>query len=201
MTKQFATREEWLMAAAGHISTRFNKSNYVVPGKVKASCGWPVGSRGTSKTILGQCWAPEASADGSHEIFVAPLVSDPLIVLGVLAHELVHAAVGVKHGHKRPFIKACDTLGLTGKPTQAMPGPKLAAWIKDVLLPKLGPYPHAILSDSARKKQTTRMVKLVCLETGYTVRTSRKWIEHGLPTSPAGHVMQVEGGDEEEGED
>ncbi len=187
------TREEWLMAATVQIAERFGAKDYKVPDKVKASCGWPVGSRGTSKTVLGQCWAPEASAGGSHEIFIAPAISDPLMVLGVLAHEIVHAAVGVKHGHRKPFTRACAALGLVGKPTEAMPGPRFNKWLTDVLMPKLGAYPHSVLSDTGRKKQVTRMIKLVCPVTGYMVRTTSKWLEHGLPTSPAGFEMELAG--------
>jgi hypothetical protein len=48
-------------------------------------------------------------------------------VLGVLLHEMIHAALpmGVHHGPK--FAKACKQIGLEGKPTHATPGPKLKA--------------------------------------------------------------------------
>jgi hypothetical protein len=44
------------------------------------------------------------------------------------------------------------------------------------------------------------MIKLVCPETGYTVRTTKKWLALGVPTSPAGCEMVMQG-DEDEGED
>ena len=49
-------------------------------------------------------------------------------------------------------------------------------------------------SSSGPKKQGTRMIKLVCEISdcecgGYTVRTTRRWIETGLPLCPVGHQM------------
>lgn len=38
-------------------------------------------------------------------------------------------------------------------------------------------------------KQSTRMIKLVCPADGYAVRTTRKWIEVGLPRCPCGREM------------
>lgn len=203
----FTNREEWLGVAVQEMEPLFTRNGYRMPDKIKVSCGWGAGSRGTSKKILGQCWAPENSAGGNHEIFIAPSVDEPVKALGVLIHELIHAVVGVKAGHGGPFKAACGKLGMEGKATQALPGATLNRWIATELLPKLGNYPHDALNDSARKKQTTRMVKLVCPvmkdEKGnpYMVRMTRKWLEMGVPMSPAGHEMQVvEELDDEAGE-
>ena len=186
METYFTNREEWLGVAVQELAPLFTRNGYTIPDKVKVSCGWGAGSRGTSKKILGQCWAPEASAGGNHEIFIAPSVDKPVLALGVLLHQLVHAVVGVKYGHKAPFKAACDKLGLSGKATQALPGEALNRWLETDLLPKLGAYPHDALNDAARKKQTTRMLKAVCPETGYAVRLSKKHADTGTPVSPAG---------------
>jgi hypothetical protein len=150
--------------------------------------------------VLGQCVAPEASADGNTEVYVVPTIAEPAKVLGVLVHELVHAAVGVRHGHKAPFKKACAALGLEGKATQALPGEALKRELAPVI-ELLGAYPHAPVNLDARKKQGTRMLKAVCPVSGYTVRLTRKWAEQGLPISPAGAEMVLEGEDEGEGEE
>ena len=47
----------------------------------------------------------------------------------------------------------------------------------------LGPYPHATLNLSARKKQTTRMIKVECGDCDGVFRTTQKWLDeatHGL---------------------
>lgn len=195
----FDTREQWLAAAAEELAPLFTRNGYRIPSKIRFACSWPAGSRG-GKKVLGQCVAPEASADGNTEVYVVPTIAEPAKVLGVLVHELVHAAVGVRHGHKAPFKKACAALGLEGKATQALPGEALKRELAPVL-DLLGAYPHAPVNLDARKKQGTRMLKAVCPVSGYTVRLTRKWAEQGLPTSPAGAVMVLEGEDEGEGEE
>lgn len=206
MESFFSYREEWLTAAMEELEALFTRHGYRVPEKIKVSCGWGSGSRGTSKKILGQCWAPNASTGGHTEIFIAPSVDEPVKVLGVLVHEMIHGVVGVEAGHGGPFKAACAKLGMEGKATQATPGAALRRWIAEDLLPKLGKYPHDALNDAARKKQTTRMVKLVCpvmkdeKRNPYTVRMSRKWLEKGVPVSPAGYKMEVVADDNEAGE-
>lgn len=191
------TREGWLSDFLTLIKPRLEEAGYRLPAKAKVACGFPVGSRG-GKKIHGQCIAPVASADGTTEMFVSPTLSDPVVVMGVALHEAGHACVGVEAGHGPKFKAFCSALGLTGKATEAMPGPACERWLRDDILPRLGAYPHASVDPSQRKKQGTRMIKLVCPETGYTCRTTKKWLALGVPTSPAGYEMVVaEDGNEE----
>jgi hypothetical protein len=48
---------------------------------------------------------------------LSPLFSPTIEVLGTLLHELVHAAVGTDHGHKKVFSQEARRVGLTGRPT------------------------------------------------------------------------------------
>lgn len=191
-------REQWLDAAIQAVSVRFTEAGYTLPNNIKVSCGWPVGSRGAKK-VLGQCFSPEASAKGNVEIFISPTIADHVTVIGVLVHELIHAAVGNDAGHGKVFQTACAKLGMEGKATAALPGAELNRWISEHVFPLLGAYPHATVDFNSRKKQGTRMIKLVCPVSGYTVRTTKKWIELGLPLSPVGEVMRPV--DEEDGEE
>jgi hypothetical protein len=193
------TREGWLSHALALISKRFTAQGYSLPANVKIACGFPVGSRG-GKKILGQAISQKASAAGYHETFVSPLVDNPMLALGVVAHEYGHHSVGIEAGHGAQFKQFCAAVGLEGKATEALPGAALKQWLQDEVLPMLGEYPHAAVDPSQRKKQSTRMIKLICPETGYTVRTTKKWLALGVPTSPAGCEMVVQG-DEDEGED
>jgi hypothetical protein len=55
-------------------------------------------------------------------------------------------------------------------------------------------FPHAALRsglNGAHKPQGTRMLKVQCGSCGYTVRTTAKWIEVGLPLCPCGCGMEV----------
>ena len=181
------TRETWFAHAMTLIEPRFTAHGYKLPA-TKAACGFPPGARGGK--VLAVCISPKASAEGITEIFVSPTISDPMKALGALLHEMVHAAVGVEAGHGKAFKLCCDKLGLEGKATAALPGTTLRHWLVEEVLPLIGGYPHAAVDLNARKKQGTRMIKLVCPETGYTVRTTKKWLEFGLPLSPVGVEMQ-----------
>lgn len=181
------TREGWLSHGTALISPRFEDAGYRMPERLKVACGFAPGARGGK--ALGVCISPKASAEGMTEMFISPTISDAQTVLGVLVHEMVHAAVGVEAGHGAAFKAACSKIGLTGKATSAMPDAGLNAWLMAEVLPMLGAYPHAAVDINARKKQSTRMIKLICPETGYTVRTTKKWLEQGLPISPAGCEM------------
>lgn len=186
----FDFREQWLNAGLDGFRARLRDAGYSLPAAVKVSCGFAPGSRGTKK-VLGVCISPKASAAGHTEIFISPIISDPVQALGTLLHEAGHACVGVEAGHGQPFKAFCAALGLVGKATEAAPGEECTRWLRDEVLPLLGEYPHAAVDPSQRKKQGTRMIKLVCPETGYTVRTTKKWLAHGVPTSPAGCEMVV----------
>lgn len=190
----FPTREEWLGVAALEVAPIFEAAGFKLPALLRFSCSWPAGSRGNSKKILGQCIAPDASADGTTEVYVVPTIADKMMALKVLVHELVHAAVGVRFGHGKVFASACKRLGLEGKPAHALPGAELTAQL-EAILEKLGDYPHAPVNLDGRKKQSTRMLKAVCPETGYTVRLTKKWADIGLPISPAGVQMVLAGDD------
>lgn len=169
------TREDWLNAALEMIRNRMLAvTGDVVPANTKVSCGLAGGRIGAKR--IGECWSDTCSADGSTEIFISPAIAEPITVLATLVHEAVHAAVGVKHGHKKPFAKVAKAMGLEGKMTATIAGTELVtllhAW-SDLL----GIYPHATLSSVGRKKQSTRLVKVECGGCGYVLRTTQKWLD------------------------
>ena len=67
-----------------------------------------------------------------------------------------------------------------------MAGDELQAELKRII-ETLGEYPHARLDPalSGRKKQTTRLVKVQCLDCGYAARVTRQWLDKvGTPICP-----------------
>lgn len=191
------TREGWLTAAAGALAPVFAAADIELPASVAVSCGFPGGAP-ILKTI-GQCWKTATALDGRAHIFVSPLLHDPVEVLEVLAHELVHAVDDCEHKHRGPFAKMARAIGLEGKLTATHAGPELRLWLEQIAA-ELGDYPHAgLVPETKPKTQSTRMRKVECPACGYIVRTTAKWLAVGVPTCPCETEMIAEP-DPDEGE-
>lgn len=192
------TRESWLNEAVELLSELFAQTKedgepVKVPA-VRISTGFPGGAN-IRKTI-GQCWATKASEDGIGHIFISPVLSDPIQILGVIIHELCHAIDDNVSGHKGRFRKLATQMGLEGKMTATHASEALVELLKP-LVQTLGTYPHGALNLELRptKKQSTRMLLAAChneiesekgkVETcGYQVRTTVKWLMIGIPWCP-----------------
>lgn len=175
-------REQWLTNATKKLRPMFKQNGAEVPSNVRVSCSWP--SQSIRKRI-GEAWTDKASADGSHETYISPVLDDPIEVLSILVHELVHHAVGTDAGHRAPFKRLAVAVGLEGKMTATHAGEELTASLELISI-VLGPYPHAAMDPGQGKKtQATRLIKCECLECGYIVRTTNKWIDaYGPPLCP-----------------
>lgn len=184
------TREEWLQQAIDMFRPYFYNLNHQVPANISVSIGFPGGSKRGVRP-LGSCWSTLSSEDKkTSHIFITPEINDPRIVLATLAHELVHAVDDCNSQHKGAFIRIAKSIGLMPKWTATTAGETLAVVITQMLedLPK---YPHVKLTPAKKeKKQGTRMIKVECIDDGYTVRMTRKWLdEMGAPQCPCGEVM------------
>jgi hypothetical protein len=186
------TREEWLLRAIDRMrSNLFARLEATVP-PLKVSVGFPIGSRPTAKNqIIGQYFNPKATVDGIGQIFVSPMIDDPMEALAIVAHELCHA-VYPEDGHGKKFGALARSIGLEGKLTQTYAGEDLKA-VFAAIIKQLGEYPHAAINLEARKTQSTRLIKVWCQNCGYTVRTSEKWLKLGTPTCVCGAAMTHEG--------
>jgi len=179
MSNQFSTREEWLVAAVGHLQSQvFGKVGLTIPTDVKVSCSFPSrGGLAKSKRTIGQCWARAASDANVNEVFISPTLDDSVLVLDVLTHELIHAIDDVEHGHGKAFRDMALAVGLTGKMTSTVAGEELTEKLKAIHA-ELGDFPHSKIDATQRKKQTTRMVKVECDDIccGFKFRASRSAI-------------------------
>ncbi len=194
-------RQAWIERVTNELRARFARLGYTIPAEVRASIGFA--STGARSRRIGECWATEASADAHAEIFLVPTLACPVTIVATLAHELVHATVGIAAGHGRIFRDCAVAIGLEGKMTATSPNPAFTAWIREMLT-RTGDYPAGALAglSTGRKKQVARMIKAECGECGYTVRLARKWIEDvGAPHCPDHGAMTIEGADDDgEGE-
>lgn len=192
-----ATREAWLMAAIEELKPLLKQVGAVVPEKVSVSVGFA--AKNVRKT-LGVCFPTAATNGGVSHLFVSPMIEDAVKVLEVLVHELIHASDDCKSGHNGHFAKCARAVGLEGKLTATHAGEDLRTVLADIAK-ELGAYPHTKLNLAGNiKKQTTRLLKLVCSDevcpladdngNVYTIRVTKKWIEVGLPSCPCGATMK-----------
>lgn len=82
------TREEWLNLGVEALRRIFAEAGHTVPAKVRVSCSWPGG--GSARKRIGECWASKSSAENYNEIFISPVVAEPVAALDILA--LAHSA-------------------------------------------------------------------------------------------------------------
>jgi len=219
-------RETWLNELAAMMAPRFKELGFPLP-KFRVAVGWT--GAGKVSFVGGECWHSSRSADGVFEIIIAPIVDDSMRVADILAHELIHAAVGFDCGHKGDFKDVAIALGLVGKMTSTKAGPDFITWAAP-FIEKLGNIPHARIilnpaagegeaeggeaaeapekgSSNQKKKQTTRMLKATCdkevdgQSCGYTVRLSKKWAQQLGACCPVHGAMEVEGADDAPGDD
>jgi hypothetical protein len=181
-----AQREQWLTTVAGLLLPDFQRVAGITEyPRFRVSCGFP--STGKRGRRIGECWAPDASADATHEIFIHPNQDDPLEVSAILAHELAHVVAGIPAKHGPEFKRLVKPLGLEGRACATVPGEPFKQLITPIL-EKAGAYPHGALTtggiSTRGPKQTSRMIKVECLSCGYTARASRKWLEIGAPFCP-----------------
>ena len=189
-------REQWLNECIQKIRPDFERLGHPLPEKIRASCSWPSKSGlANKKRRIGEAWSSKNSADQSCEVFISPVLKDPIEVAATLVHELVHCAVGVEEGHKGRFSRLAKAVGLEGKMIATHAGATLKARLQEVT-DAIGPYPHAELTHSnAPKKQGCRLLKVVC-ECGCVVRMTRKWLDEvGPPTCGCGGAMVEDEGD------
>lgn len=190
-----STREAWLEAAAVELTDLAKQlGGFGVP-RVRVSVGFP---KTRKKDVVGECFATLAASDAVSQIFVHPKVDDPVKVLGILMHELIHASDDGASGHKGEFIVRSKAVGMVKPWTACGVSDELRVALV-AIADELGEWPHAALNTidlGNNKKQTTRMIKAVCPsaehEPEYIIRMSRKQMaEVGTPICPM-HMLGME---------
>ena len=182
------TRELWLQNAVDLVSPIFKNKGYTIP-KVQVSCGFP--STGNKSKHVGQCWGKSSTNDGTNQLFISPVLDEPVQVLDTLVHELVHAVDDCMHHHGPEFKKIATDVGLQGLMREASAGPWLLEQLAAISR-QLGKYPHSKinLSHSASKKTGPRP-RAKCKKCGYEVTPLKKWLHMGPPLCPK-HTTEME---------
>ena len=180
------TREAWLEEAMSEVSVQFKRLGFPLPKRIRVTCGFTSGGtrkRPGGKVLIGECWDSSRSGDKSFEIMVSPTEADPVRVLGILVHELAHAAAGLAAGHSGDFETLARGLHLEGPLPATTVGDAFRTQTAPAL-ERLGEYPHAELNTAKKPVQSTRMLLCRCKACGYTVRLTAKWLNIGAPLCP-----------------
>lgn len=172
------TREAWLMDAVPSLVALLDQAGAPAFPAPLVSVGFPLGVRKGGGKAIGQCWTLQ-NQDRAH-VFVHPCLDDPIRVLDVLLHELIHAAVGCAHGHRGPFASVARAIGLDGRLTATTASPALRTRLAAIVA-RVGVYPHRALDpeqiERTRRKQGTRMRKYVCPACGQILRAATDSLE------------------------
>ena len=208
------TREDWLNAAVEHMRPLFIKHKLELPPKISVSCGFPSkGGISKERRTTGETWPSTATFDATVHVFVSPLEDEPHRVIGILARQLIQAALPDDAGFGPNFKAACSELGFEGHDKHAMPGIELQTKHLDGITDLLNEYPHAhlILAEKQKlekpKKKTT--FKLFCpfkracdskkcfltdksVGEDYGVSISNKKLSLGYPSCPCSQTLEME---------
>jgi len=182
------TREAWLQAAVERLRPIFAAHGHAVP-PVRVSIGWP--GSGQRSTVVGECWASTSSADGVAQIFLVPSLADPVRVLDVLTHELVHAVDDCRHGHGKEFRRIALSVGLKGPSMRdASAGEALKAKLQSIAA-ELGEFPHAALTRRAPRPRVANPPRARCPQCRYRLSIPKRFLHLGPPLCPE-HRIEME---------
>lgn len=137
------------------VSVQFKRLGFPLPKRIRVTCGFTSGGtrkRPGGKVLIGECWDSSKSGDKSFEIMVSPTEADPVRVLGILVHELAHAAAGLAAGHSGDFETLARGLNLEGPLPKTTVGDAFKAQTAPAL-ERLGEYPHAKLNTAKKTVQ------------------------------------------------
>lgn len=181
-------REAWLTEMAARAVPLCFRDFTMPPYRV--TCGWPCsGGLAAKSRRIGECHGAESSKSGHFEIFVSPVLDDPLDVAGTVCHELAHVVAGIEAAHGKEFVRVCRAAGLTaGKPRSVGPGPQLTERLRAITA-RLGPYPHAAIIGERKEKEKKppTSTSVECVECGCRMTISYNWLGRaGPPTCGCG---------------
>jgi hypothetical protein len=177
-------REAWLHHGVEALTPIFRSAGHRLP-QVRVSCGFA--STGLRSNHIGQCWSRSTAPDGINQIFISPVLADPVQVLDTLVHELVHAVDDCEHHHGPAFKKIALSVGLKGPMRSASATPALLEKLGRIAR-QLGPYPHAELTLRRRLRSPKPRPQARCPQCDYTVPMLRKFLVLGPPLCPVHRI-------------
>lgn len=162
------------------------------------------GRRSALGWFWGDSWHQKKAA--WHEINLCAEHLDTCDVGELIIHELAHAenhTLGIRdcsgsQCHNKHFKSMAERLGLVVKPRDKRYGygftelgEEAKSFLCKINFDRTVFQRHRNKHVGKAKSGGTRLLKCECPECGYTIRTTQKWIDVGLPTCPCGEEMGV----------
>lgn len=179
-------RESWLEAATNELRPYFEQHGYTLPEHIRFAIAFTSGGK---RGMEGECWHAQLSSDKHFEIIIKADNDDPMQVLGILVHELIHTLLPLSVKHGKEFREIALKIGFEGKMAHPELTPRLKQHL-ETIAKSLGHLPHASFNflgnAEKRRKGGARYLKLECRATGcgYTLRGIAKWLKAAIPSCP-----------------
>ncbi len=184
--KKYKTREEWLQAAVLLVN------DMIFDGKMELSdyqvtCGWCKNSKAMGETLLASSENEEVSEHFyPTAIQIDTKIEDPVDIVAVLAHEMIHAFKNIRT-HGKAFKVWAFKAGFETPVKEYHPTTQLLEVCKEIVI-KLGEWPGiAIIPFKKNKKRKPQRGKLFCPDCGFECRAKfQNLIKYGFPTCACG---------------
>ena len=213
MTIKCNTREEWLTAAANELAKLYTRNNPEAIAYFLAATRWSCSAPKTRRARVmstmyepGQRgWASSSNDDDpgategavKFEVFIRAEVSNEIAVLREIAiniHRIACTSTGSRYTSRNAMAAAYDVWVMPGAMRSwsdwAFDLDRASTWWADVGDELLGNYPHDQVSQEAiaKRRQTTRQLKLLCSGCGFIARCTWTALQRseGTPTCACG---------------
>lgn len=154
------------------------------PNTVRYACSLLGGHGIQSGNALAHAHLMHSTGNGYHEIRMGAQLGgrktkdESVFIAEVLLHEMIHT-MAPRCGHKGGFSVIARMMGLEGKLTATVASQHLRSVLWDNVVTVLGKYPHNAVKFVPRGKRKigSRLIKCICLDCEFSMRTTRKWID------------------------
>jgi hypothetical protein len=184
-------RESWLQSAVKEVSLLFRSVGYSVP-KVQISVGFTGSGKHTNS--IGECWPTVLALDNVNHIFITPTLDEPVQILEVIVHELVHAIDDCNHKHGQEFKLIATKIGLEGPMRATTAGATLSIELHRVAK-LLGKFPHKKLKLREKRLFMRKRPSAECPKCEYRVPMLKLYLQFGAPLCPIHKVQMKQVGD------
>lgn len=132
-------RQAWLVRAVAPLREFARSQGLILPDRLAVRVGRPQLIDGVP--ARGECWPTASAPEAIPTVVVSDLLREPIEILGVLLHELIHTADDCASQHGTWFQTWSEHFGLLNSPATIV-GPGLK-WRLRRLAWSIGPYPDS----------------------------------------------------------